>query len=196
MKHSTVEERKEIFIQGMIEAQSLPEQIAAYKKAYPTCKTDNGARVNCYRMLQNATISAAITKGKQEKEEIIREAKKQERIRIAREGVAHELELDAILSSIALGEFKRKRKVPVFNRESKSFEVVSIEETPTEADIIAAADKLYKRKDSYRKTIKLEHTGAGGQPIQVENSNKNNIDFTKLSDEVIESILNARIKPQ
>lgn len=169
MKHSTVEERKEIFIKRMIDASSLPEQIAAYKKAYPTCKTDNGARVNCYRLLQDDKISDAIKKGKQEKEEIIKEAKKQERIRIAREGVAHELELDAILSSIALGSYTRKRKIPVFNKESKVFEVVSIEEAPTETDIIAAADKLYKRKGSYPRTLKIEHGGPGGKPIQFEN---------------------------
>lgn len=169
MKHSTVEERKEIFIRGMIDAGSLPEQIAAYKKAYPKCKTDNGARVNCYRLLQDATILDAIKKGKQEKEDTIREAKKQERIRIAREGVAHELELDAILSSIALGDYKRKRKIPVFNKELKVFEIVSIEESPTETDIIAAADKLYKRKGSYPRTVKIEHGGIGGKPIQYEN---------------------------
>lgn len=169
MKFSTVEAKRKLFIQGMIEAENLQQQIAAYKKAYPSCKSDKSARVRCYKMLQTIDILDAIKKGKQEKEETIKEARKQERIKIAREGVAHELELDAILSSIALGTYTRKRKVPVFNKISKVFELVSIEENPTETDIIAAADKLYKRKGSYPRVLKIEHGGLGGKPIQYEN---------------------------
>lgn len=169
MKFSTVEEKRKVFIDAMIDAENIQQQIAAYKKAYPKCKTDKSARVRCYKMLQTVEILDAIKKGKQEKEETIKAARKQKLIETAREAIAHELELDAILSAIALGKYTRKRKIPVFNRESKVFEIVSIEENPTETDIIAAADKLYKRKGSYPRVLKIEHGGLGGKPIQYEN---------------------------
>lgn len=169
IKFSKVVEKQEIFIQGMIEAGSIQEQIAAYKKAYPTCKTDSGARVNCYKLLQITTILEAIKKGKREKEDALNEFKKKERIRLAQAEIAHEAELDANLSSIALGNHTFKRRIPVFNKMSNKYEVLTVEVGPTGFEMIAAADKLYKRKGSYPRILKVEHGGLGGKPIQYEN---------------------------
>lgn len=158
MKRGSPEWKRSIFIKEMINAWDVAGMIKAYKKAYTTCKSDNHARVASYKLLQNPAIMAAIDEGKRFNEEIIKEAKKAELIRIAKEQVAHESQLDAKLSSIALGEHKRVRKVPFFNRETKVIEILEIEEEPTETDIVAAADKLYKRKGSYAPTT-LKHEG-------------------------------------
>lgn len=146
------------FIKLMIEVIDLEGQIKAYRKCFPNCKKKKAAMTASYRLLKNVVIRDAIEEGKREKEETIREAKRQERIKRAQEEVAHEFELDAILSAIATGTRTRKKKAAAWNPEKKQFEIISIEEEPTETDIISAADKLYKRKGSYAPTT-LKHEG-------------------------------------
>ncbi|MBN8852240.1 MAG: hypothetical protein BGO55_00660 [Sphingobacteriales bacterium 50-39] len=150
--------RHQRFIKLMIEVVDLQGQIKAYQKCFPNCKKRAAAETASYRLLKNVQIREAIDAGKREKEETIREAKRQERIRLAQEQVAHEFELDAILSSIATGTRTRKKKAAIWNPENKKFEIIVIEEEPTETDIISAADKLYKRKGSYAPTT-LKHEG-------------------------------------
>jgi len=152
------------FIKLMIEVIDLEGQIKAYRKCFPNCKKKKAAMTASYRLLKNVVIRDAIEEGKREKEETIREAKRQERIKRAQEEVAHEFELDAILSSIATGARTRKKKAAIWNPENKKFEIIVIEEEPTETDIISAADKLYKRKGSYAPTT-LKHEG-GDQFLQ------------------------------
>lgn len=146
------------FIKLMIEVTDLEGQIKAYRKCFPNCKKKAAAESASYRLLKNVQIREAVDAGKREKEETVREAVKLERIRIARESVAHESELDAVLSNIAMGNRTRKTKRPIYNPEKKGFEIIVVEEEPTETDIIQAADKLYKRKGSYAPTT-MKHEG-------------------------------------
>lgn len=148
-KRHLLEIKNKKFIELMIEASTAEEQIKAYQAIYPQCINKEAARVNSYKKLQEAGIKDAINEGKKKKEDEIRQAQKEERIRLAKEQVAHEAELDAQLSDIARGTRKRTRKVVVWNKITEAHQVVSVEEEPTETDIIAAADKLYKRKGSY-----------------------------------------------
>jgi hypothetical protein len=158
------EKRRQLFINLMIDAGSPEEELQAYRTAYPGKKSNKTVMTNSGRLLKIAEISDAINKGKREREEEMNEIRKQERIRIAKEQVAHETEIDAKLSQIALGTFRRKRKVPAYNRKTKVIEIVVIEEEPSETDIVAAADKLYRRKGSYA-AAKADIT-SGGEKIK------------------------------
>lgn len=158
MTKGVIAHRRTIFITAMISANTIEDQIAAYMKAFPQCKKRETARVGSYKLLQDVTVSRAIEDGKRKIEDEKQAAEREERIRIAKAQVAHEFELDAQLSKIALGIHKRKVKRPVTNRETKKIEVVVIEEEPSETDMIAAADKLYRRKGSYAPTT-LKHEG-------------------------------------
>lgn len=158
MTKGSVAAKRQIFINEMILAQTMEDQIRAYRKAYPTCQTDSGARVQSYRIIQIPEVKHAIEEGRRKREEEIQLAQREERIRIAKAQVAHESELDAQMTRIALGLHTRKVKRAIINRETKKVEVVVIEEEPSETDMIAAADKLYRRKGSYAPTT-LKHEG-------------------------------------
>lgn len=158
MTKGVVAHRRNIFIQAMIRANSIDDQIAAYKKAFPQCKKDQSARANSYKLLQNAIVVKAIEEGRRKVEEELLEAQREERIRLAKLQVAHEVELDAQLSRIALGLLRRKVKRHFRNPETGKVEAVTFDEEPSETDMIAAADKLYRRKGSYAPTT-LKHEG-------------------------------------
>lgn len=153
-----VEKRRKRFIELMVDAISPEEELIAYKTVYPNCKSDKSAMTACGRLLKNVDIQRAIETEKIKREEEIKEAKRKERIRKALDQVATQEEIDAKLSAIALGVHKRNRKVPVYNRESKKYEILSIQEEPTESDIVAAADKLYRRKGAYA-PMAIKHEG-------------------------------------
>ena len=158
MTKGVVQARRQKFIDLMIKVDGIPGMIQAYKTCYPACKSEGAARANAYKLLQDATISEAIDKGKREIAEQIKEAEKAERIRLAKESVAHESEIDAALSNIALGKHKRKKKIPIYNREKSAYEILTIDEEPTGAEMVAAGDKLYRRKGSYAPTS-IKHEG-------------------------------------
>jgi hypothetical protein len=175
------------FIELAIEATTLNECVAAYRKVYPQCKTWDTGRNGYYRLIINfPEVDQAIKEGRRIKEEQIREAVKQERIRLAKEKVAHEFELDAEMSDIALRRKKRQKKVVVVMNKTdaagqplkgKVAQIVTVEEDPTETDQIAAADKLYKRFGSYA-PIGIQHE-AGDSFLDfikhAQNTNNNSI---------------------
>jgi len=142
----------------MIDVTDLAGQIKVYKKVYPNCKKKDAAIASSYKLLEKPEIKSIIEAGRREKEDTIREAVKNERIKRAQEQIAHEFELDAAMSRIALGVHRRKKKVVVYNPDKKSHETMDVEEEPTETDQISAADKLYKRKGSYAATT-VKHEG-------------------------------------
>lgn len=157
MTKGIVHARREKFIRLMVPVTTAAEMIEVYKECFPTCKKDASARSACYRMLQDVEIVAAIDKLKQEQEGMLRDAKRKEIERMAKEQVASETQLDAVLSAIALGSRTRKKKVVVFNPAAKVHQTVTVEEEPDETDIIGAANLLYKRKGSFaEKKIKHE----------------------------------------
>ncbi len=176
-KHQILHDRKrKLFVNAMIDAITMDDQIQCYKKIWPQCRSDKSARVGVYRMLQEVGIKQAIDQGRQEKDEALRIARRQEQIRLAIQDTADVHELDAKMSAIARGEYRRKRKIPAFNKLKKTFEVITIEEEPTETDMIAAADKLYKRFAAYAPKV-LQHEG-GDTFIEfmrqiAKNNNKN-----------------------
>lgn len=145
----------------MVPVTTAAEMIEVYKACYPNCKKDTTARVNCYRLLQDTHIVAAIDKLKREQEDMLRSAKQKEIERLAKEQVASEIQLDGILSDIALGRRTRKKKVVVFNPAEKKHQTVTVEVEPEESAMIAAADKLYKRKGSYA-AAKVQHEAGDG----------------------------------
>lgn len=158
MTKGVIAHRHAVFVREMIRANSIEDQIAAYQKAFPQCKKPASARAASYRLLQDVTVAKAIEEGRRKAEEELLEAQREERIRLAKLQVAHEVELDAQLSRIALGLIKRKVKRPVRNRDTGKIEIATFEEEPSETDMIAAADKLYRRKGSYAPTT-LKHEG-------------------------------------
>jgi len=147
------------FIRLMIQADSLKDQIKAYRAVFPNCKSDKTATVNSYRLLKIAEIKDAVTAGKREREEQIQAAKKEERIRIAKEQVASEFEVDAVVSSIVMGTHKRQKKFRVFNPKTKKFNLVTVMQEPSEADKLSAALLLYRRKGSLAPTSMKHEAG-------------------------------------
>lgn len=147
------------FIRLMIQADSLKDQIKAYRAVFPGCKNDSAARAASYRLLQNVEISEAIEKGKREREETIQLAKKEERIRLAKEQVASEFEVDAVVSSIVMGSHRRNKRYRVMNPKTKKFNLITVKEEPTESDKLQAALLLYRRKGSLAPTSVKHEAG-------------------------------------
>lgn len=157
MTKGVTHSRREQFIQLMVDVVTSDDMIRVYKACFPNCKKDTSARSACYRMLQDVELVRAIDKLKQEKEEAYKKARQKELERQTRERIVTELQLDAKMSDIVMGHHIRKKKVVVFNPVTKLHQTVTIDVEPDETAIIAAADKLYKRKGSYaEKKIKHE----------------------------------------
>lgn len=149
MTKGSIDAKRKIFIREMIIAESVAGAISAYKKAYPQCKSNESARVGAYRLLQNVTIVQAIDKGKQEREEQIKRAQHDELQRIAREQIVSQTQLEAVLSQIATGKFTRKRIIAAIDVKSGKLIKADVDESPTETDMISAADKLLRVKGAY-----------------------------------------------
>jgi hypothetical protein len=93
----------QVFINEMIKH---GDKISAYKKAYPSCKTEGSAKANATRLLTNATICQMIAKGAAKASEIanglaIQAAGESEAIVLL-----SAIEKRQILSQIARGELK------------------------------------------------------------------------------------------
>lgn len=151
MLKGSIQARRDRFIKGMIDygSQSVADMVRAYKLAYPQCQKDETARVSAYKLLQVSTVWQAIDKGLKEKEEAIRSAKAKEIERIAREQIISETQIDARLSAIVMGTHRKKRNVVAFNKETKQFHKMVLEEEPDESAMVAAANLLFKRKGSF-----------------------------------------------
>lgn len=90
-------------------------------------------------------------------------------------------------------DIKKKRQIKVKQLEHT---IRSLKEeykgTPEGISAIVKVEKEIIKLEALATPIKIEHTGNDGAPIQVENIS--NIDYTKLSSEVLRQIANARIK--
>ena len=155
---SSVRMKWEKFAKLMIDVTDLAGQIKAYKKVYPNCKKKDAAIASSYKLLEKAEVKAIIDNGRREKESMLREAIRNEQIKLAQQRIAHELELDAVMSDIVMRRQTRKKQQPMFNPDKKAFEMIVIEELPSESDQVQAARELYKRKGSYAVTT-VKHEG-------------------------------------
>jgi hypothetical protein len=158
MTKGVVDARRKKFVQLMVDVTDVAGLIKAYKEAYPQCKKDDSARAAGYRLLQDVEIVRAIDQLKKQKEELIQKAQAEEIQRLARERIASQPQLEAILSDIALGRFKRKKVIAAIDPKTKSLVKAEVEESPEESAMIAAADKLFKIKGSYAPKV-LKHDG-------------------------------------
>lgn len=157
MTKGIVAARREKFIKLMVNVTQASEMITVYKACFPNCISDKSARSACYRMLQDVDIVIAIDKLKQEKEEQYKKARQKEIEKLAKEQVVTEVQLDAVLSQIALGNYRKTKKVLAFNKSTSQFHSADVMEQPDETAMIAAANLLYKRKGSFaEKKIKHE----------------------------------------
>ena len=159
MTKGSVDARRQVFIKEMVTANGVDDLIAAYKKAYPSCKKDETARANGYRLLKDATTREAIEALKQEREEIIRKAQREEIERLAKAEIVSQVQLEAMLSKIALGTFKRKRVIAAIDTRGGKMVKGEVEEVPTETDMISAADKLLKIKGAYAPEKQVHEAG-------------------------------------
>lgn len=150
--------RREKFIKLMVTVEDVAGMIKAYKEAYPACKKDETARVSAYRLLQQSTIVREIDRLKKKREAQLEEARRAEIQRIAREQVATELEVDAAMSLIATGRYRQKRLVVKYDAQKQEFVEKVVDEGPDPSAMVSAADKLYKRKGSY-KPLTVQHEG-------------------------------------
>ena len=64
--------------------------------------------------------------------------------------------------------------------------------TPEGIKAVVAVEKEIIKLMGIAAPVKLEHTGKDGEPIQMET--KSNVDYSKLSSEILRDIVNARIK--
>lgn len=157
MTKGSTDAKRQKFIREMVTVETVAGMIVAYKKAYVTCKKDETARVNAYKLLQIPAIVQAIDKLKVAREELLNEARKKEIEKIAREQVISETQIDAKLSSIIAGTFKRKKKLAAFDRDTGKWHIGTVEEEPDDTAVVSAANLLYKRKGSFaEKKIKHE----------------------------------------
>jgi hypothetical protein len=123
---SSIKKQYQVFIDEMIKH---GDNIRAYKTAYPKSK-DEVARVNSYRLLQNATIANAI----QEKADEIRTIATQEAIKELKDEIKAEvltaMQKREILFKIANGQVEVETKKPVWNSDAKKFQFVTVTEMP------------------------------------------------------------------
>lgn len=154
------EKRRKLFIDLMIKATTPEQEVIAYKTAYPGCKSNHSAATSCGRLLHHVEIRDAIDKGRKERDDIIQKAAREELERIAKESIASTIQLRAILSQIALGKFKRKRVVAAIDPKSKKIIKGEVDESPTESDMISAADKLFKITGEYAPEKHVHDAGA------------------------------------
>lgn len=159
MTKGSVEARRQAFIKAMVPVESVAGMIEAYKKAYPTCKKDSTARVNAYVLLQNPDIVRAIDDLKREREAVIVKAQKEEIERLARAEIVSQAQLEAKLSKIAMGTFRRKRVIAAVDTKNGKIIKAEVEEAPTETDMISAADKLFKIKGAYAPEKQVHEAG-------------------------------------
>jgi hypothetical protein len=88
---------------------------------------------------------------------VIRKAQHEEIEKQARGQIVSQTQIEAVLSSIAMGTFKRKKMIAAIDVKSKKVITGEIEEVPTETDMISAADKLLKVKGAYAKDNVVKH---------------------------------------
>ncbi|MFN3341888.1 MAG: hypothetical protein ACK40M_04280 [Flavobacteriales bacterium] len=150
--------RRKKFIKLMVAVDDIKGMIEAYKMSYPTCKKDETARVGAYVLLRDPTIVAEIDRLKKKREELIAEAEREEIQRLAKQRIASEAELDAVLSDIALGKYRQPTTVVKYDSREGRFVTYNVDEAPDPAAMASAADKLYKRKGSY-KPVTIQHEG-------------------------------------
>lgn len=159
MTKGVVQARIEAFIKAMVPVDSVAGLIAAYKKAYPNVKKDETARVNGYRLLRDATIVKAIDDLKKEREQLIEKVQKEEIERMARKQIVSQVQIEAMLSNVAMGKFKRKRVIAAVDVRNGKIIKAEVEESPTETDMISAADKLLKIKGAYAPDKQVHEAG-------------------------------------
>lgn len=158
MLKGSMDAKKKRFIKAMVKVDSVEGLIKAYMHAYPTCKKETSARVGGYRLLQDPAVWAEIDRLKRKREQEIEEARKQEIQRIAKEQIATEVEIDAAMSMIATGRFRQKKLITKYDSKDQEFKQIEVDEAPDPAAMASAADKLYKRKGSY-KPVTIQHEG-------------------------------------
>jgi mannitol-specific phosphotransferase system IIBC component len=111
--------------------------------------------VSAYNLLQNPDIVKAIDDDLKKKEEVIRKAQHEEIEKQARGQIVSQTQIEAVLSSIAMGTFKRKKMIAAIDVKSKKVITGEIEEVPTETDMISAAEgQKKKRKCSARRPLR------------------------------------------
>jgi phage terminase small subunit len=159
MTKGSIDAKRKIFIQEMVPVTTVAGMIEAYKKAYPTCKKDTTARVGAYALLQNPDIVKAIDELKKEREAIIAKVQKEEIERLARAEIVSQAQLEANLSKIAMGTFRRKRVIAAIDIKSGKIIKGEVDEAPTETDMISAADKLLKIKGAYAPDKQVHEAG-------------------------------------
>lgn len=149
---------QQTFIQGMIDSDgTLDGQILAYQRAFKNCKGKKSAQTCSYRLLNNVEVKAAIQDGLAMKAKIIAEARREELIRQAKEDLLSVEEVDAAICRIIRRQTKNIIKRPVYNplrkdefgRSKPGFEIITVEQDPSTTDIVAAADRYYKRHGHY-----------------------------------------------
>jgi hypothetical protein len=137
--------------------ESVAAMIIAYKRAYPNCKKDETARTSAYALLRIPHIYREIDRLKTKREEIIEKAQKEELERIAREQIASQSQLEAVLSMIATGKYRRTKVIAAIDPKTQKVISGEVEESPSETDMVSAADKLLKIKGAYVKDNVIKH---------------------------------------
>lgn len=182
-----IKRQHQVFIDEMIK-HGDPTQ--AYMTAYPNAKVTS-ARVKSYNLLQNVTIQSAI----KEKAEKVAAIATQEAITELKDRIVHDIltreEKLSILNKIAKGEIEISVKKPVWDKNQEKFVLLPVLEPPDYAARMKAVDLDNKMQGHYA-PIKGELSGPDGAPIQ-SNVNFSNVDYTKLDDEILQRIAEARI---
>lgn len=173
---SSIKRQYQVFIDEMVKH---GDQVQAYKTAYPNCRNEATARVNSYRLLQNATIQKAIS----EEAEKLRSIATQQAITELKEeikgNVLSALEKRLLLRQIACGEIEIPVKKPVWDKLQGKFVFVPIVEVPDYGARIRAIE-VDNKMSGDNAPEKNEITGKGGAPLTA-----------KMTDEQFEHFLNV-----
>ncbi len=124
-----------------------------------------------YRSSGGRSLTNSLSRKKKLKPELFREidnykqnlydlatkTQAEEMEKLVRDRIATQIELEAMLSEIAMGRFLRKRIVTGIDVKSGKIVKGEIEETPTESEMISAADKLLKIKGAYARDNVVKH---------------------------------------
>jgi hypothetical protein len=181
-----IKKQHQVFIDEMIKH---GDQVKAYRAAYPKA-SEESARVNCYKLLQNTTIADAIkTASDQIRNQAQQEAVQELKEELKGDILTRQKKLE-ILNKIANGELEIPVKKPVWDKSQNKYVFVPMMEVPDHAARIKAIE-VDNKMTGDNAPIKSELTGKDGKPIQttVETLPPTEVDYSKMPLELRKQLL-------
>lgn len=159
---SSIKRQYQVFIDEMIKH---GDQVKAYKVAYPKA-SDEAARVNSYKLLQNATIQSAVKKGADKIRSLAENKAVEELKDEIKANVLSALQKRELLLKIATGAIEIPTKRPAWDSEQRKYVMVPVIDVPDFGERMKAID--------------LDNKMAGDFAADKKDITSNNTNITKI----------------